>query len=268
MINRQLDPLRAFARDRAPTPWRRVPHAVIVAGGKGGVGTSTASALLAIGAARAGRSTLLVDAAAGAASVVDVLGGHAPRTDSAETELRTVAAHLTLAFVPPPHVLAAGERRAALRRLGGRYDDHELVVIDAGATCDGLFAALAAGVGRLLAVSTPDRLSLIATYALIKSALGRFPGLPVSLLVNGCEPAEAAAAFSYLAGAAEHFLATPVTPAGSFPADDQLRNAIDAGVSPIDADGPAAHAAGLLAELLLHAGPGRHVRPVALHAKT
>ena len=36
----------------------------------------------------------------------------------------------------------------------------------------------------------------------------------------------------------------------------------------IDADGPAAHAAGLLAELLLHAGPGRHVRPVALQAKT
>jgi MinD-like ATPase involved in chromosome partitioning or flagellar assembly len=267
MSNRQLDSLHAFTRDLAPSSWRRVPHVVIVAGGKGGVGVSTASSLLAIGAARAGRSTLLVDAAAGPASVVDVLGGHAPRTDAAETELRTVAARLTLAFVPPPHVLAAGERRAALRRLGGRYDEHELVVIDAGATCEGMFAAIAAGAGRLLAVTTVDRLSLIATYALIKSALGRFPGLPVSVLVNGCEPAQAAAAFGHVATAAEHFLSSPVTPAGSLPADDQLRNAIDAGVSPIDADGPAAHAAGLLAELLLHAGPGRHVRPAALQAK-
>jgi MinD-like ATPase involved in chromosome partitioning or flagellar assembly len=268
MINRQLDPLHTFTHGRPPSSWRRVPHVVIVAGGKGGVGASTASALLAIGAARAGRATLLVDAAAGPASVVDVLGAHAPRTDAVETELRTVAAHLTLAFVPPPHVLAAGERRAALRRLSGRYDEHELVVIDAGATCDGMFAALAAGAGRLLAVTNSDRLSLIATYALIKTAFGRFPGLPVSVLVNGCEPAEAVAAFGHIATATEHFLATQVTPAGSIPADDQLRNAINAGVSPIDADGPAAHAAGLLAELLLHAGPGRRVRPVALQAKT
>ncbi len=265
-MSRQLDSLRAFVGDRTGGAFRHVPNAVVLASGKGGVGVSTASVLVAIGAMRAGRSALLVDAGTGTASIDAILGASA---DADQPEgVRQIAPRLALAAVPSPHDLPVGERRAALRRLSAEYRAHELVVIDAGATCDGVSAAISAGAGRLVAVTRVDRLSITATYALLKFVLERFPSLPVSVLVNRAEPADATAVFGHVADAVEGFLAATVSPAGSLPDDDTLFAATDAGLSPETADGPAVQAARLLAELLIHAGSGRHGRPGTMYART
>lgn len=259
-MSRQLESLRAFVGDRPPHAWRRVPHVAVIAGGKGGVGASTVAALVAGGAARAGHATLLVDASAGNAPLATLLGvepAHEPRE---------VAHRLALAGVAAPHEISPAERRAALRRLSAHYPAYELVVIDAGATCDGVSSAIAAGAGRLVALTTDERLSLAATYALVKFAIERFERMPITVLVNRCAPADAGAAFGHVATAVEQFLTAAITPAGSVPDDDALGAAVEAGHSLLSADGPAAHAAALLAELLMHAGRGGHGRHVALQA--
>lgn len=256
----QLEALRAFVGERPPHAWRRVPHVAVVAGGKGGVGTSTVSALVAAGAARAGHDTLLVDASGAHPALAALLCVPAEDTHLA-------APRLTLT------TLAAGDaspsaRRAALRRLSASYGEHELVIVDAGASADGIAGAVAAGAGRLVTIATDDRLAITAAYALIKYTLGRFEDLPAALLVNRATPAVASAAFNHVAGAVEQFLGAVITPAGSIPEDATIRGVVEAGGTLATAGGAAAQAAALLAELLIHAARDRRGSRVALQAMT
>jgi MinD-like ATPase involved in chromosome partitioning or flagellar assembly len=257
-MSRQIESLRAMVGTRPPTAHRALPHVLVVAGGKGGVGVTTTGALLAMGAAGAGHETLLVDASA-TDSLAHVLSLPPLADDAVEAGIagyQRIARHLTVAVFRDGVALTTGERRAALRRIATRYDACEFVVVDAGSTSEGVVAALTVGAGRLLAVGMIDRLSVVATYALVKYVSQRFPALPVSVLFNRCDPTQGAEAFGRMAAGIEEFLGCTVTPAGALPEDEQLRAAAEAGIAPDTTDGPALHAARLLAEVLI-ARPAR-----------
>lgn len=265
-MTRTMQALRDWVGPSSPMP-ADGPRTLAVAAGKGGVGVSTTTSLLALGAAAAGRRTLLVDAAPSGGSLSAVLGidvDAAVSGGASAFAFHELSPRLRFTGLRPARWHGPGERQAALRRLGAHYADREFVILDAGATWDGVMAVLSAGAERLLAVSTADRLSVVATYALIKLVNERFPGLPVTVLLNHCEPAEGAAAFSRIASGVEAFLGRTVMPAGSFPSDDALRAAADAGASPMSIEGPAVHAARLLAELLSARGARRSRPPMRL----
>jgi len=254
----QLEALRAMVGTRPPAAHRAVPHAVVVAGGKGGVGVSTTCALIAMGAAAAGNETLLVDASP-AGTLADLLALPVQARENGapgSPVYRRIARRVTVVDLADGAALTAAERRTSLRRIAARYDNHEFVVIDAGSTSESVVAALMAGAGRLLCIGTTDRLSVVATYALVKYVRERFAGLPISVLFNRCDPTAGTEAFGRVAAGVEEFLGATVTPAGSLPDDQTLRAAAEAGTSPELTDGPAVLAARLLAELLI-ARPAR-----------
>jgi flagellar biosynthesis protein FlhG len=246
-----LSAIRELAGARPGTAVRGLEHALVVAAGKGGVGVSTVSALLAHGAAAAGRRALLVDAAPAGGSLRTMLGlEDEAQSGQQDFQVRDIAPRIGFAAIRPARWNGPGERQALLRRLTARYGSYDFVIIDAGATWESILSVLTAGAGRLLAVSASDRLSVVATYALIKLAHERFPELPLSVLLNRTDPAAGAVAFSRIAAGVETFLHRPVNPAGSLPDDATLRAATEAGLPPTAQEGPAAHAARLLAELL------------------
>ncbi len=264
-MSRQLETLRAFVGARPTGAWRPVTQAVVVGGGKGGVGVSTVSTLVAMGGAQLGRDTLLVNASPSGSSISSLLGLPVMAGDDANAGLpayRTLSPHLTLVSVEAGGQLSTGERRAALRRIATRYDDYAFVVVDAGATCEAVGAAVPAGAGIFLAVGSHDRLSTVATYALVKYVSEKFTALPVAVLFNRCDPAEGSAAFAAVAAGVEEFLSRTVTPAGVIPEDGALRSATETGQSPATTDGPARLAARLLAELLLGRPARRSFAPL------
>lgn len=259
-MSRQLESLGAFMGARPPSGERGLPHVVVLAAGKGGAGVSTMSALLAAAAAACGSATLLVDAAPCAGSLGELLGAE----EGGDESLRFIMPNLTFASLSTFGGRASGERRARLRRIAGRYDDYEFVVIDAGASAEIIADALACGAGRLLAVATTERLSVVAAYALVKFAIMRMPDLPIAVLINRCEPKDAARLFGMVAAGAEQYLGHTVVPAGVIPEDAALRDAAEQGLSPTLSSGSAADAAGLLAELLINAATARPGRPPLL----
>ena len=257
-VNSQIESLRAWSRTRPSATRRMVGHSVVVAGGKGGVGVTTASALLAFGAAASGRNTLLVDATPSGTQQSDLLSLSEPQ-DSEERnapDFRRITPRLTLAELPEAASLTIAERRSLLRRVAAHYDQYDFVVVDAGSTAEHVTAALGTGSGRLLAVSANDRLSIVATYALVKYVLDRFGTLATSVLINRCEPAQGSDAFARIAEGVNEFLGYNIAPAGTLPEDESIRTAAEAGSSLLTMDGPAVLAARLLAELLL-ARPAR-----------
>lgn len=240
----QLESLRRFVAQHPVPP---VPSpaggAVVVAGGKGGVGTSLCAALLALGGSLGAR-VLLVDASAGFGTLsllFDLDGGAGLaglRGGGRAVEECVLPVTDTLSLLPAgsgDEPLPAAERQALLRRVSSLYPRYDLVVLDAGARLDAVLAACTAGAARLLAVTTPERIALTATYALAKVAAERFPALQVELLVNRADIDEARPAAEQLGAATRHFLRRAVAPAGVVPEDPSLRAAIDAGMHLCDA---------------------------------
>jgi MinD-like ATPase involved in chromosome partitioning or flagellar assembly len=232
-MTRQLETLRAFTEGR-PRARRVMEHAIIVAGGKGGTGITTVSALLALGAARMDNEVLLVDAAASGSPTGDLFAATATgaQTEHAEELLRPIGPRLMLADRPSGEALTTVERRHALRRASSHYDDHDIVIVDAGSAGESIAAAFGAGAGTLVAVTAADRLSAAATYALVKFVAERYPGLSVSVLANRCDPADGRTVFDRIATGVTEFLGRTVTPAGNIPEDETLRAAIEAGLTP------------------------------------
>jgi flagellar biosynthesis protein FlhG len=251
-MSAQLEPLRRQLAPR-PYPGRRAEESgpVVFASGKGGTGTSTLAALLACGASAGGARVLLVDGNAGLGSLHLYLGIEAAHGWSA-LKNGTPAHELlvkvtdTLTLLPGDTVqdadggISAAERQILFRKVSSLYGAYDLVVIDGGSRLDSVLAACTPGASRLIAVSTPDRVSLAATYALIKVVTGKLPELPISVMVNrGDEDAAES-----LRGAARRFLARSIDAVGAIPDDECLRAGINAGMDIQDAaaDSPAAAA--------------------------
>jgi flagellar biosynthesis protein FlhG len=262
-MNRSLKSLRTYLEKGGETPrWAPTPGVVVVGAGKGGVGTSTISALLALAGAREGRRVLLVDGDEGVGSLHLLMGLTDPGPGLGDLRGGELTPHDLL------HPLAQslwllpggggggeatlstslGERRALFRRVSTLYEEFDLVVLDGGSHLASVLAACSAGAERLLALTTHDRVAMAATYALLKVTQDRFPHLPVEILVNFGEDPSSDEVFRMMSVAGNRFLGLQPGFAGCIPADAALQTLRDEGapLSALNLSARASEATGLL----------------------
>lgn len=226
--------LKALVNGNGRDVSHRLMRGVVVLGaGKGGVGTSTLTALVALAAARNGASVLLVDAdetvgalhlLLGFPSDVPGLGNLRGGSVAPENLLLDVEPGLSLfpgggGGIAATLAVAGGERRILMRRVAALYERYDLVLVDGGSRLDSVVASCAAGAGRLLTLTVPDRIAEAGAYALLKAAHGRFGTLPAEVLVSRASEEEARASHAMVDGATNTFLDTAVPFAGSVPDD-------------------------------------------------
>ncbi|HEX4682695.1 MAG TPA: P-loop NTPase [Gemmatimonadaceae bacterium] len=229
---------------------------LLVASGKGGVGTSLMAALHALCAAERGDRVLLVDATETGGTLHHLLGARPshslwmltdPRSRiddvliPVDEQLTLVAGGTSAAAVPPA---TDTERRAALRRLARTFASFDLIVIDAGSRLDTIGAVIEGADPMMLLVTSADRLSLAANYALLKAVAALRADAPIAVLANRHGDMLAQEACGFLTGAASHFLGRSIDSVGAVPDDPYLQGAIGAGMTLRDSiDGsPAADA--------------------------
>ncbi|HMS01369.1 MAG TPA: hypothetical protein PKE51_00270 [Gemmatimonadaceae bacterium] len=255
----QLDALRASLATRA-RPRDGVaagPTVLVVAGGRGGSGTSLASALLALAAAGDGHRTLLIDTDELVGPQALLLGA-APalrwpmlRGGAVDARRLPVAITPTLSLVAGGRgdawqlaasvddtPLTAAERRACFLRLHALADGHTLVVIDAGSRLDSVLAAIdgaRANVRLVVVTGGQDPIALAAAYALLKAVHARHPTLALDLLTNRLDDATAVRVADTIAHGAEQFLGRAIAFAGALPMDSALDAALRAGMPFLDA---------------------------------
>lgn len=232
------------------------PRVLVVASGKGGVGTSVIAALVAVTAAWDGARVLLVDAddqvgtqhrLFGVRPVRSIVALRTPAT-TADDVLIPMGEQFSLVAGGPSlgdgEPLATTDRRRILARVRDAFAGYDRIVIDAGSRLDVVAAACDAGVGRLLAVTAADRIALAANFALVKAVTQRAPHLQVAVVANRHEPGVGEQAGANLKEAARQFLHRALDFAGAVPDDSCLQAAIGAGMTIQDAaDGsPAAQA--------------------------
>jgi len=252
----QLDALRsALAQrgsDRTRTSDSTGPTVLVCASGRGGSGTSLASALLALAAAGDGHRTLLVDGddlvgphtlllnVAPAFRWPSLLGGVAQATQlpvMIAPTLSLIAGGCTNSStnVSP---LTAAERRACFARIHTLAESFALVIIDAGARLDAVLAAIDGSrvPARLVIVTAgQDPIAMASSYALLKAVSARHAQLAIDVLVNRLDHTVASRVADTLAHGAEQFLARPLSFAGALPNDIALDAALSAGMPFLDA---------------------------------
>jgi flagellar biosynthesis protein FlhG len=241
------------------------PACVIeVLGASAGVGRTTVAVNLAVALARAGRHTLLLDAAAVCAATQRSAAG----VQKAHVPGFAVAPEGAPA---PLRALAPASPRPASARLSGLHGaapEADCIVVSASEPQVWNWQTQSATQG-LLVVSRPAA-SITAAYALIKR-VGRQPNsAPVALqvLVNRvASEAEARQIFGNLADAARSYLGVRLQACGFVPADPALEQAAAQGRSVLQTnpDAPASRAFRRLAERLLRAAP-RAVQDPPAHA--
>ncbi len=216
---------------------------IAVGSGKGGVGTSTIAALLAATMAEQGHRVLLVDAGERIGGLHHLLGVE-PRGSLAQLRgarephqlLVPVAERLSLFPVTTDEPeLRPTERRLLMRRVASLHADVDLVVVDAGSSAESLVTACSDGVTRLLAVTAGDRISLVATYAVVKLLHERLPDVRVDVIANRVDEASADRLHEYLNGASVRFLSRTTPFAGAVPDDPDFGSALAAGLGTAEA---------------------------------
>lgn len=239
-------PVEAYAPSRhgaLPSGSPRGTAIVAVGSGKGGVGTSTIAALMAATMAEQGQRVLLVDAGQRLGGLHHLLGveptgslGQLRGGREPHDLLVPVAERLALFPATLDEAeLRPTERRLLMRRVAALFDGFELVVIDAGSSAESLVAACADGATRLLAVTAGDRISLVATYALVKLLHERAPGVRVDVVANRVTDDGADRLHEYLNGASVRFLSRTVPFAGAIPDDPDFGSALAAGLGTAEA---------------------------------
>jgi flagellar biosynthesis protein FlhG len=276
-MSAQLESVRAFVADSkpAPPPLPDERRAVVVGSGKGGVGTSTVASLLAFALAEQRREVLLVDAADGHGAQHLLMGIdaelglealHRRHADPRDVIVRVTPTLSLLPAVgggPGAERPQPAERRALFRRIGRELDDYDVIVIDGGSRLESVLSASEAGVGVLLAVTAADRISLAATYALVKAVGMRLGERPLAVLGNRLDEASGRGAAELVDAAARHFLNRSIDYAGFLPDDACLAAGIAAGMPIQDAaaGSPAAVAMQTLAGPLLNSTSSAFARP-------
>jgi flagellar biosynthesis protein FlhG len=239
-MNDQAAELR---RMRAGAPGPRAASialtpAFVVGSGKGGVGKSVLSALLAAALARQGRRVLLLDGAQNQGNQHILLGLRpalrleALLAGDAEPEDLLVEAAAGLWLLPADsgaetvHALSPTDRARLHLRLSGLYERFEAVVVDAGPGIESAVRAAATRATRMVVVAVPEPASLSDAYAMIKLVHLQAPGLPVDVLVNRvADGQEGPAVHERLALAARRFLHRDLGYLGAVPESDDLRRA-------------------------------------------
>jgi flagellar biosynthesis protein FlhG len=192
---------------------------IVVGSGKGGVGKSVVSVMLAAAAAERGREVLLLDGEQNLAnlhvllglgargSIESVLGGRV----RAEDLVQPVAENLWLlpaeSGAESLYALDALERARLHCRLVELCRRYEVVVVDAGAGIEAVVRAATLGADRVLLVTAPEPTALMDAHALVKILSLQAPHIPIDVFVNRCAGEdEGRGAFARLAAASEQFL--------------------------------------------------------------
>jgi len=239
------------ARPRAARPAAR-PRRIVVAGGKGGVGTSTIAMNLALALVDAGQATLLVDA--DPRGNLAMLCGIEDRytLDDLLAARRTVAE--VVAAGPGGIQIVAGSRgwdesgigsATSADRLIEVLDNGDakadLVVIDAGNTTSPTVRRLWQAADAAVMVATPDAASVVGAYESIKT-LASAPRSwgdsgAICLLVNRATPTVAATVYCRVARTCRRFLGVRLESAGHAPSARQAQNGSKKlNIRPIGAD--------------------------------
>lgn len=269
------DSLRMFV-DRMERP-AVVPQGndtLVFAAGKGGLGVSTVVSLLAVRASLS-RRVLVVDGQTGPGTLHLLLGVDDPGPGilglqggalTPQEIVRPVRDGLWLvpgvlgadAFAPP-----TAERRALYRRLMPLYASADLVLVDAGATAEGVTRALGSG-GRVVAVTAPGALAAATTYALVKWLERWRPGTPVTVLVNRAEGGEAQAVFDAVRSASGRFLDRLPPGAGALPSVAGLSHPALTNLTELETgESPMTDAVDVVLEELLRTNVAQPVRIVS-----
>ena len=114
------------------------------------------------------------------------------------------------------------ERRALARKLGELYPNYTAVLIDAGSRLASVLEACELGANRLVTVSTGERLSVAAAYALMKGVRQRFPSLPRDVLINRESDQSARPVWHCIDEATQRFGIGDVRHLGTVPIDGRL----------------------------------------------
>lgn len=236
--------LRArFAASRPSSPVRSdgsdAPPAIVVGSGKGGVGKSVVSVMMAKALAAQGRKVLLVDGDQNLGSL-HVLLGVLPAAGLEQLARDEVSPADLLIHVGEGlwllpgasgaeglYSLGALDRARLHHRLCSLYDGFDLIVIDAGPGLESVVRVATMGATSLIVTVAPEPAALTDAYALIKIVQQQIPDLPIDILVNrSFSEEEGRAAYDRLAIATERFLRRGVRYLGSLPEDDELRLAL------------------------------------------
>jgi flagellar biosynthesis protein FlhG len=232
MMHDQADELRQLVRQRTggATAGPTAPL-VVVGGGKGGVGTTTVAANLAVALARQGRRAVFVDADLDhggnsqlsqyldRGSVIDVLAG---RRDVHEVLQRGPSGIQVLSGAWASGELTDFPAAAQIRFIEDlkRLAPHaEVVVLDAGSGRGPFARRLWRAAGTVLVVTTTDDASILQSYAAIKVLPDGETSVPIHTLVNlAADAASAADAHARIAEACRRFLGLRASAGGSVPA--------------------------------------------------
>ena len=219
-----------------PEPGHDGPPAVVLGSGKGGVGKSILSVLLAAAFARSGRRTLLLDGAQNQGNLHILLGlrpaGSLGAVLSGEIDPAALQLPVTDNLVLLPgdsgaeslYSLGAVDRARLHRRLSALYDGFDMVVVDGGSGIESAVRACGIRASRLAVVAAPEPASLADAYALLKIVTLQLPSLPIEVMVNRVSAdEEGQAVFDRLHLAAERFLRRELRYLGCVPEDDALR---------------------------------------------
>jgi flagellar biosynthesis protein FlhG len=212
---------------------------VVVGSGKGGVGKSVVSLLLASALASQGRRVLLLDGAQNMGNLHVLLGARpGGRMDAllggevaAPDMVQSVAPNLWL--LPGEsgneslYAMEPVDRARVHHRLSELYASFDAVIVDGAAGIESVVRVATMRATRLLVVTAPEPTALTDAYALMKIVNLQIPGLPMDVVVNRClDPEEGHDAFVRLATACERVLGRGVRFAGALPEDQALRLAV------------------------------------------
>jgi flagellar biosynthesis protein FlhG len=208
------------------------PKLLVLAGGKGGVGTTTVAVNLATSLARDGQRVVLVDAdfagpnvaemcgLDGAYGAADVLAG---RRTVHEVLLRGPMGIQVLpanrARVEPADCTPQAQERllAQLRSLGAHAD---YVLIDAGSGSSRTMRRFWESADGVLLVLESDGASVMDAYALVKLVCNENPPpAPIAAVVNNAADDESGEVLERLSRACRRFLGFTVVAAGIVPRD-------------------------------------------------
>lgn len=237
----QAAALRAMMAARAPTPVvaGSGPPTIVVGSGKGGVGKSVVSVLLAERLTRDGRRVLLVDGDQNMGNLHVLLGlGRGTRLEQVLTEGAAPRELLTpvtdqIWLLPADsgaetlYSLGALDRARLHHRLSGLYDEFDAVVVDAGPGLESVVRVATMRATRLMVVTAPEPAALTDAYATIKIVYAQVSDLPIDVLVNRvADEREGPQAFERLSTAAERFLQRGLRYLGALQEDEAIRRAV------------------------------------------
>jgi flagellar biosynthesis protein FlhG len=234
----QLRRLTAAADRPAPAAPATV-SAFVIGSGKGGVGKSVLSALLALELARTGRRVLLLDGAQNQGNLHILLGvrpaHHLEALLTGEVAAQELLRPLDekLWLLPADsgterlHALGPVDRARLHHRLSSLYDDFDAVVVDSGPGIESAVRVALMRANRLAVVTVPEPAALSDAYALMKIVHLQLPGLPLEVLVNRVlDEDEGPATFERLDLAGRRFLGRPLRYLGAVPEDRDIAEAV------------------------------------------